>query len=189
VDRLGWIVSDFPNDVLTYDPDGRFRGRLGERGQGPGEWSRPARVVVDPSDSIWVSNLQGRAIVFAPDGTPARTLSSPQLLPIEGVLEDGNPYSLIFRPSPDDRTQGMPTQGTLLARAWDRATGEPAGSALYAAVNPDLWLARWTAAGEDTVSTGQQVTAGLREAESVALGLAHTDTGLLQVRVWGFECR
>lgn len=197
-DGLGWIVSDFPADVLTYSPDGRFRGRLGEPGQGPGEWSRPARVVADRNDSIWVSNLQGRAVVFAPDGTPSRTLSSPQLLPIDGFLDDGNPYSLVFRPSPEDRTQGLRTQGTLLARAWDRANGEPAGdlgpgavdgpgppaltpmligpgtvasgSSLYAAVNPELWLARWTAAGEDTIATGQQVAAGLREVGVDALG-------------------
>lgn len=112
---FGWIVSDFPADVLTYSPDGRVRGRLGEPGQGPGEWSRPARVAADRGDSIWVSNLQGRASVFAPDGTPARTLSSPQLRSIHGFLEDGNPYSLVFRPSPEDRIQG-----TLLGRAWDR---------------------------------------------------------------------
>lgn len=187
LDQLGWIVSDFPADVLTYGPDGRFQGRLGERGQGPEEWSRPARVVVDPSDSVWVSDLQGRAIVFAPDGTPARTLTSPRLLPIEGFLEEGRPYSILFHPSPQDRTQG-----TLLARAWNRASGEAAGdvgpgavdgsgspsltpmlvgpgtafdgSTLYAAVDSTLWVARWTPAGEDTVSTGAQLRAGLAEA-------------------------
>lgn len=187
LDPLGWIVSDFPADVLTYGPDGRFQGRLGERGQGPEEWSRPARVVVDPSDSLWVSDLQGRAVVFAPDGAPARTLTSPQLLPIEGFLGDGRPYSILFHPSPRDRTQG-----TLLARAWDRASGEAAGdvgpgavdgsgppsltpmlngpgtafdgSTLYAAVDSTLWVARWTPAGEDTVSTGAQLRAGLAEA-------------------------
>jgi hypothetical protein len=214
VDGLGWIVSDFPADVLIYDPDGRFQGRLGERGQGPGEWSRPARVVVDRTDSIWVSNLQGRAVVFAPDGTPARTLSSPQLLPIDGFLEDGNPYSLAFRPSPEDRTQGMRTQGTLLARAWDRGSGEPAGdlgpgavdgpgppaltpmligpgtvasgSSLYAAVNPELWLARWTAAGEDTIATGQQVAAGLREVGVDALGDLPQPEGIAAAPDGGF---
>jgi len=185
IPEMGWIVVDFPNDVFSYDPSGRFQGRLGRQGAGPEEWSEPARVAVDESDSLWVSDLRGRAVVFTPEGAPARTLAGPHLVPIEGFLEGGRPYSVLFRPSPSDRSEG-----TLLAQVWSREHGErretvgpgalgehgatvpmlvppgtaPVGSDLYASVGASRWLVRWTSGGEDTVATSEAVLAGLEKA-------------------------
>ncbi len=181
----GWVVADFPSEVLTYRQDGGFVGRWGERGQGPGEWSDPARVITDRSDSLWVSNLRARAVLFSEEGHPGRTVSSPDLAPVEGFTASNHPWSVLFQPDPEDRTRG-----SLVARISDRngstiryvgpgvreerdhqlavpmliAPGTTAvGDTIFASVGPDLWLARWTISGEDTLTTGEAI----REAEAM----------------------
>jgi hypothetical protein len=184
-----WIVVDYPSDVLTYGTDGLFLGRLGDRGQGPGEWSEPARVTLDESDSVWVSDLRGRAVVFSPVGQATRTIADPELLPIDGFTASNLPYSVRFHPEAEDRTQG-----SFSARVLDRdgvplfSVGPGAresrdgnasvpllvapattavGDSIFAAIGPDLWVARWTTTGEDTVATGYAIRSALEDIGSI----------------------
>lgn len=208
LEGTGWVVVDYPSDVLRYGTDGRFLGRFGEAGQGPGEWSDPARVTSDETDSLWVSNLRGRAVVFSSDGRAARTVSDPELLPIDGFTSTNRPYSLVFQPSPQVRSRGslfarvMDREGNVLFAvgpgAQESGDGGPAvpmlvapptaavGDTVFAATGPDVWLARWTTTGEDTLVTGEMVRAsvhqsgmfeGVRAPEVEPTGLTPSEEG------------
>jgi hypothetical protein len=64
----GW--SDKP--ILRYDSVGRFRGKLGRYGRGPGEYTMTRGVLLGNADSVFVfMGLNGQ--VFGPDGTYARS--------------------------------------------------------------------------------------------------------------------
>jgi len=96
----GWVVTEAGNDVIEYGPDGEFRRILGRRGEGPEELLRPYAVAVDPTDSTWISDRRGRAVLFGPDGLPARTVVSPALFKIEGFTESGFPFTRLTKYTP-----------------------------------------------------------------------------------------
>lgn len=117
----GWVVTEAGNDVIEYGPDGQFNRTLGQRGEGPGELDRPWAVAVDPTDSTWISDRRGRAVLFGPDGLPGRTVLSPDLFQIEGFTESGFPYARLTKYSESSPT-GEPTWGYI--QTWSRE-GEP----------------------------------------------------------------
>ena len=93
----GWVVTERSREVLEYDVQGVYRRLLGRSGEGPGEFRHPSSVVVDPTDSTWVSDGRGRAVIFGPDGVYSRTLISANLFPIDGFTESGLPFSMLTK--------------------------------------------------------------------------------------------
>lgn len=89
----GWAVLDRGGTVLRYDAAGRLLGRLGREGDGPEELRRPMTISAGPADSVWVADSQGRWVIFAPDGTPVRTVSGGNR-PIDGFTPTGVPFKL-----------------------------------------------------------------------------------------------
>ena len=76
-DSRGQVYLTFSewNDqpILRYDSAGRFQGRVGKYGQGPGEYRMTSVVLLDPSDSLFVFENGGRiGQVFSPDGKYVR---------------------------------------------------------------------------------------------------------------------
>ena len=116
----GWVVTEDGNDVIEYDSSGGFRRILGRRGEGPEEFRRPSSIAVDATDSTWVSDPRGRAVIVGPDGVPARTLLSPQLYQIEGFTEAGLPLAMLLKV---DRSGGDLTVLRYI-QIWSR-DGEP----------------------------------------------------------------
>jgi hypothetical protein len=116
----GWVVTENGNYVMEYAPTGAFRRTLGRRGEGPGEFLRPSMVAIDPTDSTWVSEKRGRAVIFGPDGHPARTLSSPLIYEIEGFTESGLPYAMLAKAVPS----GTSSLAWRYIQVWSRE-GEP----------------------------------------------------------------
>jgi hypothetical protein len=62
--------------ILRYDSAGRFIGRLGGSGQGPGEYTMTTRVILGLDDSVVVF-LGPQGQVFNPNGEFVRTLRTP----------------------------------------------------------------------------------------------------------------
>ena len=117
----GWVVAEDRKDVIEYSADGGFRRTLGRRGEGPGELRAPNVVIVDPTDSTWVSDRRGRAVIFGPDGSPGRTLISTHLYDIDGFTESGLPYSSAVRMGESVRS---PAGTKRFFQIWSR-DGEP----------------------------------------------------------------
>lgn len=69
VDELGRLLIPEPTagEARIYDPDGRLLNRLGRRGDGPGEFQRPAAAVFGPGGAVYVSDIGSPRITrFAP---------------------------------------------------------------------------------------------------------------------------
>ncbi|HSR42711.1 MAG TPA: 6-bladed beta-propeller, partial [Longimicrobiales bacterium] len=56
VDAAGriWVLDTDAAELRVFEGDGRHRVTFGKRGEGPGEFSRPAALVRGPDDRIWV---------------------------------------------------------------------------------------------------------------------------------------
>jgi hypothetical protein len=79
-DRL-LIVDNIQDLVLLFDLQGRFLGRLGNKGQGPGEYMSPCQAIAGPDDTLCVLD-RGRAILFYDrSGQHRFTLSEWQIEP------------------------------------------------------------------------------------------------------------
>jgi hypothetical protein len=120
----GWIVAEAGSDLIEYSPDGQFLGFWGERGEGPGELLSPTRVVLDASDSLWVSDDRGRVVVFDPAGRPTRTILSPDLYRINGFTPSGLPFTVLTRDSGRDTPEPLLFE---FVQVWDRE-----GEGMYA---------------------------------------------------------
>lgn len=52
-------VADIDNGVvLAFGANGRFRGQVGRKGRGPGEFQSPSGLVIDARDRLWVRDLE-----------------------------------------------------------------------------------------------------------------------------------
>jgi len=56
----GWRL----NNVWVFSPDGHFLQRLGQQGQGPGEYNTPVRIAVNSGGEILVSDYMRRRITL-----------------------------------------------------------------------------------------------------------------------------
>lgn len=71
-----YVLDRMGSRVLKYDSRGRFRGRFGRSGNGPGELGSPIALALGPGDSIWVADMGNwRFVIYPQDGGEARTLS------------------------------------------------------------------------------------------------------------------
>ena len=52
-------VADIDNSFLVvFGPDGRFRGQVGRKGRGPGEFQGPSGLVIDAQQRLWVRDTE-----------------------------------------------------------------------------------------------------------------------------------
>jgi hypothetical protein len=84
----GW--SDKP--ILRYDSTGRYLGKLGASGQGPGEYDMTNGAFFDAHDSVYVVGWNGLLHIFGADGTFSRALRFPTSVIPVGVAPDGTIY-------------------------------------------------------------------------------------------------
>lgn len=69
--------------ILTYDSAGKYIGRVGTSGHGPGEYEMAMRVIVGPGDSLHVFQWSGiPGEVFAPNGKYVRTIDTKKGTPV-----------------------------------------------------------------------------------------------------------
>lgn len=68
-----FVLDQHARDVRVFDPEGRFIGRIGKSGSGPGELGQGAGpVFVGRGDTVSIPDLgQQRVIRYTPDGEPA----------------------------------------------------------------------------------------------------------------------
>ncbi|HET7583666.1 MAG TPA: 6-bladed beta-propeller [Gemmatimonadaceae bacterium] len=102
-DRRGnlWVTELEEHTVYVFDSTGRFLGRHGRRGRGPGEFETPAFMGM-LGDSVWVSDEGLRRVVwFGFDGKhlhtePWSSPMHPPLMPgaIRAVFSDGTGAAL-----------------------------------------------------------------------------------------------
>ncbi len=59
-----WVSDPMANEILIYDPDGKFVRRVGGRGGGPGEFRSLSHLYVTDTDSVLALDGAGRISVF-----------------------------------------------------------------------------------------------------------------------------
>ena len=59
-----YVLDRLECAIKVFDPEGRFIRSIGRMGQGPGEFERPSRVFIDPTDRIIVIDPYRLQIVF-----------------------------------------------------------------------------------------------------------------------------
>lgn len=90
-DRYGRIyVTDGPADrVAVFAPTGEFLAEWGTHGSGPGQFTQPWGIAVDPQGCVFVSDSLNRIQKFAPPASPTPTSTgtgSPTPTPTSPVL-------------------------------------------------------------------------------------------------------
>ena len=62
------VADDLGSHIKVFGSDGSYVGTIGRAGEGPGEFSQPWQIAVDPSDSLYVWDAgHSRIMVFSPD--------------------------------------------------------------------------------------------------------------------------
>ena len=93
VDRNGriFIADDVAHHIKVFTADGAYEATIGRRGQGPGEFSAPWHVAVDPSDSLFVwDSGHSRILVFTPGLEYARSFVTPPSKTINSIVFDAS---------------------------------------------------------------------------------------------------
>ena len=122
----GIVVGDASGEVRIFGQTGTFLSAFGRQGEGPGEFRRLGWVAPFRGDSIAAWDSPGQRLsVFAGDGTFARAVSPPPLVPptpdgtdrlvwiaggMTGALEDGTflgSSGTVFRGQPGQRVVGL----------------------------------------------------------------------------------
>lgn len=88
LDRRGrvYVADDLNHHVAVFGSDGRFIANLGRQGSGPGEFTNPWLVRVDPGDSVFVWDMgAARISVFGPDLRYRRSFATPPSWIINGM--------------------------------------------------------------------------------------------------------
>lgn len=62
------VADDLGSHIKVFGSDGSYVHTIGRAGEGPGEFSQPWQIAVDPSDSLYVWDAgHSRILVFSPD--------------------------------------------------------------------------------------------------------------------------
>lgn len=70
-----FVLDRTARRVFAFDSAGTLLAEFGSRGQGPGEFERPAGMGAGPGDSLWVYDMAlGRITRYSADGSRASTL-------------------------------------------------------------------------------------------------------------------
>jgi hypothetical protein len=76
-----YVLDSEEYNVKIYDRDGTFVHKFGREGQGPGEFSRPIKVVVTNQDEILVQNLFSKPFnFFSLEGKYKRSVSPDEFM-------------------------------------------------------------------------------------------------------------
>jgi hypothetical protein len=143
-----YVLDQMGKRVLKYDSRGKYLGRFGRAGNGPGELGSPIGLALGPGDSIWVADMtNGRLIIYPQDGGEARTMALGEgpimpgvgfALRHGGVLHDFRAFNLMRMAA--ERRSGTPPatpqepprvvqrlsgDGTLLDTLWLYQPPEP----------------------------------------------------------------
>jgi len=57
-----YVVDSENNRVEVFDSSGRFLGKWGERGIGPGEFSQPTAIAVDCNGDVYVTDTNNNRV-------------------------------------------------------------------------------------------------------------------------------
>ena len=71
------IANRGSHEVRFYSPEGRYRGATGQRGEGPGDFTRILGISLTTSDSLVVLDNSERMTVLGPDGSFVRVVRIP----------------------------------------------------------------------------------------------------------------
>jgi hypothetical protein len=86
----GWYHHTQRGDLYHLDSAGKYIGRLGRLGRGPGEMLEPLAILPARADSIYVIDMQlGMVNVFAGDGKFGRRFAAPVYGNASAALRDG----------------------------------------------------------------------------------------------------
>jgi len=144
-DETIYVLDSKDIRIKVFDREGRFLRGFGRKGQGPGEFLRPAGMFLSPKEEIFVDDLVSRRIaVFNREGTFLRHVS---------VLTAA-PRIIV----------GMDSRGNLIGLAFDIS-----GSAFFRRINkysPELALL----STYDSVEIGNPLASGLNISENVIYG-------------------
>lgn len=96
-----YALDVIARSVLRFDLDGRYLGRFGRPGEGPGELSAPIGLAAAPDGSVWVADpASGRLVRFDPSGAQVEEIRAP-VPPVNlAVVESG----AVLLPTTDART-------------------------------------------------------------------------------------
>jgi hypothetical protein len=137
-----YVLDQMGSRVLKYDAHGRYLGRFGRKGNGPGELGSPVGLALGPGDSIWVADMtNGRLVIYPQDGGEPRSMALGEgpimpgvgfALRRGGVVHDFRPFTMM-RMTADRRAGAPPAPPREQPRVVQRMS--PGGTVL-----DTLWL-------------------------------------------------
>ena len=156
---LGGVASR--GDIFMYDDRGRFTRSIGRQGQGPGELTSRARILVAAGDTLWVAddgnvrmqvwNAAGQHIRSFPMPAPYRNFA---LLNQGDMVFDGpvgrtsDPMYYVMSPSGEELVRVGESKSTELDLEWSvLARRHGPGSGFWAASIWNYAIERWDSAG------------------------------------------
>jgi hypothetical protein len=76
-----YVLDSYDFRILKFDPAGNYLTSIGEKGQGPGEFQAPIRIIVDGQDHLYVQDIVRMALfVFSADGKFLRSINGPGII-------------------------------------------------------------------------------------------------------------
>lgn len=94
VDREGrlYVVDSKEANLIVFDQNGRFLRRIGQKGQGPGEFIFPFRVILTPGELLMVEDISNRRFsFFSVDGEYKGSLNNAQEMILDPKMDsEGN---------------------------------------------------------------------------------------------------
>jgi hypothetical protein len=132
VDARGniYAAESKENHIRVFDRNGVYMRTVGRPGQGPGEFTFPRHVHVNPAGEIMATDEASRSVkVFSPDGTYLRQCLLKKFYPMEMDYGWGDVFYIM--------DFSMEPPGFKLSRL-DSRTGESSSLATWAMPLPDL---------------------------------------------------
>jgi len=119
------VADDLSHDVSVFDSTGAFVQRLGRQGEGPGEFSAPWGVAVDPLDSLYVwDSQQARITVFSPSYKYVRSFQIPPAWLINSIIIPAPDTIIIaaFAPGESKPLKILSAAGSVIREVGERVT-------------------------------------------------------------------
>lgn len=158
-------VSDIKaGQIFIFGPAGDFLGKFGRRGQGPGEFNIPGRVLLKGDQLAVLDPGNTRIQYFSAEG---RFVSSSRLAKNYvdmAIAKDGTIYGVTARKQPGDMIDALGTEGDTLFSfgrlpdALERGPG-PFRSMLAMSPKDELFVAYWFAPIVQVYSAGGELRA------------------------------
>ena len=76
-----YVLDSYDDKVLKFDPAGNYLTSIGGKGQGPGEFQAPTRILMDGQDRLYVQDIMRMALfVFSADGKFLKGINGPGII-------------------------------------------------------------------------------------------------------------